>query len=247
MMTIPPPPWRTQPPKARGPRREPLTQDRIVEVALELLRTEGYEAVTMRRLALELGTGPASLYAHVENRRELDQLIVDRVIDESLIPDPDPEHWEDQVKDVMRRIRAMYQRHPGVARATMAMVPTGPSALMTIERMLRILLAGGVPPQLAAWACDLIPLYVGAVSFEESLWSSDVAGIDEREYFVAQLRDYLKSLPTESFPTVVALAAVLTTGDGEDRFEFGIDVLVSGLAAVARRQQAAAADAAKTT
>ncbi len=246
-MTIPPPPWRTQPPKVRGPRREPLTQDRIVEVALELLRAEGYEAVTMRRLALELGTGPASLYAHVENRRELDQLIVDRVIDESLIPDPDPEHWEDQVKDVMRRIRAMYQRHPGVARATMAMIPTGPSALMTIERMLGILLAGGVPPQLAAWACDLIPLYVGAVSFEESLWSSDVAGADERELFVAQLRDYLQSLPTASFPTVVALAAVLTTGDGEDRFEFGIDVLVSGLAAVARRQQAAAADAAKTT
>jgi hypothetical protein len=45
---------------------------------------------------------------------------------------------------------------------------------------------------------------------------------------------------------VVALATVLTTGDGEDRFEFGIDVLVSGLAAVARRQPAAAADAAKT-
>ena len=44
----------------------------------------------MRRLALELGTGPASLYAHVENRRELDQLIVDRVADESLDPRPRP-------------------------------------------------------------------------------------------------------------------------------------------------------------
>jgi AcrR family transcriptional regulator len=246
-MTIPPPPWRTRVTKARAPRREPLTQERIVEVALELLRNEGYEAVTMRRLALELGTGPASLYAHVENRRELDQLIVDRVVDDQLIPDPDPDHWEDQVKDVMRRIREMYRRHPGVARATMAMVPTGPSALMSIERMLSILLAGGVPPQLAAWACDLIPLYVGAVSFEESLWSSDGAGIEEQEDFAAQLRGYFESLPPETFPTVVALAAVLTTGDGEDRFEFGIDVLVSGLAAVARRQQAATADAAKTT
>jgi AcrR family transcriptional regulator len=230
-LTIPPPPWRTT--KSRSPRRPPLTQERIVDVALELLRREGYEAVSMRRLAQALGTGPASLYAHVENKKELDQLIVDRVIDPSMIPEPDPENWQDQVKQVMRSMRDMYHRHPGVARATMAMIPTGPSALVAMERLLKLFVAGGVPDQIGAWACDLIPLYVCAVCYEETLWEVGHTKTEAHEVSVQQLRDYMQSLPADRFPTLVALATAMTTGDGEDRFGFGVEVIVGGIAALA--------------
>jgi AcrR family transcriptional regulator len=234
-MAIPPPPWRTARPQNR--RRAPLTQDRIVDVALDLLRREGYKNVSMRRLAQALGTGPASLYAHVENKRELDQLVVDRVIDPALIPEPDPEHWPGQVKQVMRSMREMYRQNPGVARATMAMIPTGPSGLAAIERMLKLFVAAGVPDQVAAWSADLIALYVCAISYDETLWEDKATQEQQHEYFAQQLRGYFQSLPADQFPTLVALATAMATGDDEDRFEFGIEVIVAGIAALAARPE----------
>ena len=62
--------------RARAVPSDRLSADRIVAVAVEQMREHGYDAVTMRSIARELGTGPASLYAHVANRAELDQLVV---------------------------------------------------------------------------------------------------------------------------------------------------------------------------
>src|SRR5215207_9689886 len=99
-MSISPPPWQ----QARSPRaaRTPLSRERIVEAALQILVDEGYEAVSMRKVAQALGTGPASLYAHVANKKDLDQLLVDHAAAQVRIPDPDPEHWQEQLKDAMR-------------------------------------------------------------------------------------------------------------------------------------------------
>ncbi len=236
-MSIPDPPWhsrrRTLHGRGRRIPRPPITQERIVEAALTLLRREGYDAVTMRRLATELGTGPASMYAHVENKRELDQLVINEVIDPTLIPDADPERWQEQLKESMRAMFRMFRAHPGVARATMGLVPTGPNALRSVERTLAILKAGKVPDQIAAWACDLIPLYVTALAYEESLpqvegdpgWGAD---------FVEELRGYFGSLPVEQFPLLVAMAVPLTSGGPDERFEFGISVIVEGIAALSR-------------
>jgi len=215
------------------PRRVPLTSERIVDAALEIMARDGYEAVTMRSIAHELGTGPASLYAHIDGKAELDALLVDRVAREVHIPDPDPQHWQQQIVQVGRDLRAAMLRHPGVARAVIGYVPTGPEAMTTSERMLAILIAGGVVEQVAAWACDLLPLYVTAVAFEDSVGHHglDLSG-PAVDAFVAELRGYFQSLPVDRFPNVVNHAVALTTGDGEVRFEFGLQVLVAGIAAV---------------
>ncbi len=85
---LPTPPGR-RPRKAATPRR-PLTQEAIVETAIRVLDAEGLEAVTMRRVAQELGTGPASLYAHVSGKEELRELMLDRVAAEIKLPSPIP-------------------------------------------------------------------------------------------------------------------------------------------------------------
>jgi AcrR family transcriptional regulator len=233
-------PLAPRPVRRHRPNRTPLSSERIVDAALAIMEREGYEAVTMRGIAHELGTGPASLYAHIDGKRELDALLVDRVAREVHIPDPDPEHWQQQIVQVGHDLRAAMLRHPGVARAVIGYIPTGPEAMTTTERMLAILLAGGVVPQVAAWACDLLPLYVTAVAFEDSVGHQDLdmAGpaVDQ---FIAELRGYFRSLPPDRFPHVVAQADVLTTGDGEVRFAFGLQVLVAGLAAVSASWPAA--------
>ncbi len=86
----------------------------IVETALELLRTEGYEATSMRRVAQALDTGPASLYVYVANRDELLDLMLDRAIAELPLPEPDPARWREQLKELMHALtRLMTSRLPG--------------------------------------------------------------------------------------------------------------------------------------
>jgi hypothetical protein len=101
--------------------------------------------------------------------------------------------------------------------------------------MLGTLISGGLHAQVAAWACDLLPLYVTAVSFEESIRGRAGEGQPTSEQeadFVAQLRGFFESLPPDRFPNLTANADVLTIGNGDERFEFGLSVLVAGLEAV---------------
>lgn len=227
-MSIPQPPW--QPVRPQRTARTPLTRDRIVDAAMELLVEQGYEAVSMRKVAQALGTGPASLYAHVANKAELDQLLVDRAARDLKIPEPDPERWQEQLKDAMRSMLEVMRAHPGVARAAIGQVPLGEQSMVSTERILAILKAGGVPDQVAAWSVDLIPLYVCAVAFEETVQGASEWTEEDVREFQTGLRSYFASLPVDRFPMTVALAGALTQGAGDERFEFGVQVIVAGLA-----------------
>ncbi len=217
-----------------------LTRERIVDAALHVMATDGYDAVSMRSLARALDTAPASLYAHVANREEVDQLVTDRISLLFPVPEPDPEQWQDQLKQMMRDALALYRAHPGSARAAMGVIPLGEGGVRAADAMVALCIAGGVTPQAAAWFCDLMALYVGAIAYEEEIWSSrdnntGPGEAPDHEALDQQLTDHFASLSPERFPFMTVLAAVMATGDGEERFEFGIDVLVSGLAAASSR------------
>src|SRR4051794_25285355 len=206
---------------------------------MALMNREGYDNVSMRSLARELDTGPASLYAHVANKDELDQYVIDRIAGQLELPEPDPDRWEEQLKDVLRDTLRLYQEHPGSARAAMGMIPTMEGGLRAADGIMAICLAGGISPQAAAWFCDLSAAYVGATAYEELIWTtrqkSTAAGEEpDHEAIDAELRETMAAM-AERFPVMAQYAAEMTAGDGQDRFEFGVDVLVSGLAAVSER------------
>ena len=224
---------------------ERLSTDRIVEVAIDQMRGHGYDAVTMRSIARELGTGPASLYAHVANRGELDQLVVGRVCSQWQIPDPVPERWDDQLRESMVELLEVYRANPGVARCTLGMIPLEPGLLIVSERLLALLKSGEVPDQYAAWFLDVASLYVASVAVEEDIWRERHRGQDpdeaaatehlEEEAVAAEVRKVFESLPAEHFPFLSSLAATLAAGSGDERFAFGVDLLVSGLKAMSAR------------
>jgi len=225
--------------------RERLTTDRIVDEALEQMREVGYDGVTMRSIARALDTGPASLYAHVANREELDQLVVDRIASEVRIPEPDPDRWDEQIKEMMRAALTTYRAYPGAARATMAIIPTGYGALRNAEGLMALCRAGNVPDQAAAWFGDLISLYIGAVAVEEAIWSerAKVHADADPERVVAAVTSYFAELPADEFPMLSSLASVMTAGVGDDRFEFGLAVLVAGLKSYSETARVAESEA----
>ncbi|GAB2959842.1 TetR/AcrR family transcriptional regulator C-terminal domain-containing protein [Amycolatopsis acidiphila] len=125
------------------------------------------------------------------------------------------------------QLRDQYLKYPGISRAALAMVPTDLETVRVNEGMLAILLAGGVAPQAAAWAIDALLLYVAAYCLETSIArrrsaQDDVAWVLDRD----ELRRRFTALPAETFPH----AAELTAGEGHDRFDFTLALMIDGLA-----------------
>ena len=210
-------------------RKAPITVDRIVGAALQLVEAEGFDALTMRRVAGALQTGPASLYAHVRSKADLDDLLIGELCARVTLPAAEPAQWRAQFIDVCRQMRDQYLRYPGISRAALAAVPNSVDTLRIAEGMLAIILAGGVPPQSAAWAIDAAFLYVSAYSFEASLRRHPGENADGRILDGAEVIERFRMLPVNRFPNTVAYARELTSGDGHDRFDFTLELLLRGL------------------
>jgi AcrR family transcriptional regulator len=216
----------------RGPSggtKKPITVEAIISTAFGIVAEEGYEALTMRRVATVLETGPSSLYAHVVNKEDLDELLIGRLCAEVKLPEPDPAAWREQIISVCTQLRDQYLRYPGISRAAFAAASSNLDTLRVSEGMLAILLAGGVEPQTAAWAIDSLTLYVGAYTLEAALASrrrshGDDGWVVSRD----ELMSRFAALP-DSFPQTRRYAAELTAGTGHDRFDFTIALMVDGL------------------
>ena len=217
------PPWRSAPKRGRAPRPQ-LSRDVVVSAALKVVESEGGDALTMRRVADEIGVSASSLYGYVDNKEELVQLVLEQIMTEIKFPSADGD-WQQILRGWAREVRSVFRRHPGVAGLTLGRVPFGPGLLAGAERMLGVLRAAGLPDQVAAFAGDIGSLYVAAHAHEE-----DVTPVAAPGEFAAQAGQWLKSLPPDQFPHTVALADLIVAGDSDDRFEWGLDVLIRGLA-----------------
>ena len=214
------------------PAKPPLSRDAIVAAALELARTEGVEAVSMRRVAQALATGAASLYVYVADRDELHALVFDAAIGTIEIEPTDPARWREQLKTLARRmVKMMAEDFPGIALLAMTHIPTGDNAIRGTESMLSLLKAGGASDEAAGYAADLISLYVTAIAYEQSLYRKLYSDPDHEAREVERLVERFANLDPERYPTMVALGPAMTRGDGDERFELGLDVLINGLLA----------------
>ena len=219
----PEPPWRSAPRRGRPPRPQ-LSRDLVVTAALKVVESDGGDALTMRRVADEIGVSASSLYGYVANKEELVQLVLEQIMAEIPFPQPGGD-WQDMLRSWARETLGVFRRHPGVAGLTLGRVPFGPAMLTGVERMLASMRSAGVPDQVAAFAGDLGSLYVAAYAHEQ-----DVTPLAEPADFAAQAAAWLKSLPTDEYPHIVAVADRIVGGTGDDRFEWGLDVLIRGLA-----------------
>jgi AcrR family transcriptional regulator len=225
------PPWWT--PRRPGRRRQPLSRDDIVEAAVRILDAEGVDALTVRRLGEELNTGSATLYWHIASKDELGELVYDHVMGEIELAEPDPSRWEEQVKDLARQAYRVMLRHRDLARLSLGRIPAGPNMLRVMQWTVGLLRAAGLPDHAAAYAGDMLGRYLDASVLEVTSEGGPPPEL---------VGQHFASLSPEMFPDLSVVARVMMVGSDDDRFEFGLDLLVRGLAAYAPEPAGRAAE-----
>jgi AcrR family transcriptional regulator len=205
------------------PAKPPLSEKAIVDAALAILRSDGLEAVSMRRVAAALDTGAGSLYVYVAGREGLLQAMFDRVIATIELEAPEPDRWRAQLLSLLERLRDALVAHPGMAAATMVDPTSTEVALRLLENMLGLLFAGGLDAQDAAWAADVLAAQVTYAAIEAGARHTDTSTLAD------QVGARFSRLPPDQYPLITAHIAQLVAGDATERFRFAIDSLLDGV------------------
>ncbi len=245
--TPPPSPWeRERPARAHvAPARTPLSRDRVVEAAFTVLDLQGLDGLSMRQVAAELGVTVSALYAHVNSKDDLLELMYARLFDGFEVPAADPDRWQEQLLDYARAGRQRLLSHRDMARISMAHVPFTAELLPHVEGLLAIFRTAGLPDRIAAEASDLISTYIDGFVLEEGMWrdraaqqdrvaqqggdASSLARPDWRE-MADEMQHYFASLPEADFPHLRALSGLMVTDSSDERFDIGLQIILRGLA-----------------
>ncbi|MFF5176125.1 TetR/AcrR family transcriptional regulator [Micromonospora sp. NPDC000089] len=212
------------------PAKPPLSRAGTVGVALRIMREEGLERVTMRRLAAELDTGPASLYVYLQNMAELHGAILDELLAELDLPAPGGavDRWRDDLLRLLTGYTELLIRHPSLARSVLTLRPSGSNYVRLIDTLLGLLHAGGVPVTQAAWGVDLLLQHATATAAEQGTRDQAVDAADEQHVLVSALGEVEEG----DHPNVVRARDELFSGTGTQRLAWMFDVLVTGIATV---------------
>lgn len=220
-----PAPEATSSSRRERPAKPALTREGIVATAVAVMREEGLEKVTMRRLAHELDTGPASLYVYVANTAELHAAVLDELLGEVGL-EPDGGDWRERLVGVLISYIEVLFAHPALARSALTARPSGEHYLRLLERLLALLDEGGVPAAQAAWGVDALLLVATATAAEHSTRAQST----RREADWDALTRALREVPAKTHPHLNALAGSLLAGSPEDRLMWCFHMLVNGIA-----------------
>jgi AcrR family transcriptional regulator len=208
------------------PAKPALTREGIVATAVAVMRAEGLEKVTMRRLAQELDTGPASLYVYVRDAAQLHAAVLDEMLGEvDVNPVQAGGDWRERLVQILSSYTAVLFEYPGLARSALVARPFGRHYLDLLEALLALLAEGGVPSDRAAWGVDLLLQFATATAAEQSTRDASPGAEDEMDALVAALHD----VSPHSHPHLAALANELLSGTGEARLAWGFHVLINGV------------------
>lgn len=214
------------------PPRASLTPRRIAAAAVALADAEGIEAVTMRRLATDLGVAPMAAYRYVQGKDELLELMIDFVYGELTLPDAGAD-WYAALRALALHKRAMMLAHPWMTRTSVLALT--PNQLAVPERVLGMLEGMGMDADTMMAIVRTVTAYVdGAVAAElgvlrlmrEQGWSSG----DETRTGLAPRMSWL--MDTGRYPAYQRYIREATRKDDPRwQFETGLDCVLAGIAA----------------
>ncbi|HUL86350.1 MAG TPA: TetR/AcrR family transcriptional regulator [Actinomycetota bacterium] len=208
--------------------RERLTRDRVIDAALKVMDAEGLDAVSMRRVAREVGVEAMSLYNHVEDKDDLLRGICDHVMGAFEFPADDGGDWIDRCKDGARAWRQLLQAHPDMMRLfaeTHGPDPSSLDSLRPTEFALALIREGGLSDRDTVQAFHALGGYIQGFVMMEG--GSIKGRSEEGEGF----GEAAGAVPADVFPVLAAVGRYFAECDADEQFEFGLDLMIRGIQA----------------
>ena len=207
------------------PAKPALTRDGIVATALDVMRAEGMDKVTMRRLAKELDTGPASLYVYVKDTEELRAAMLDELLGEVDLAPGHVGDWRERLFTVIASYQRVLHDNPSLARVALVTRLSGPKYLAVVEAVLGRLAEGGMPKAQAGWAVDALLLVATASAVEHGTHSENPGALAADHELLERV---VAGAPADTYPNIAAHSEELLAGPVTNRARWMFDVLISG-------------------
>lgn len=200
-------------------KRKPLSRERILCAALEIVDREGLDAISMRRIGAELGAEAMSLYNHVPNKAAILDGIFETVLAEVRVPKRRSASWQAALADRARSLRAALRAHPNALPLFASRPAVTPASVGRVEEVLEVLHTAGFSADDALSAMQvLVAFVVGHTLASHAPRRDDDAA-----------RPAYERLPEQQFPRVREAARLLADHDPEREFELGLEAMLCGL------------------
>ncbi len=223
--------WTRPEPGVRGAAH---SRQEIAAAAIALADAEGFGAVSMRRVAAELGAGTMTLYHYVRNKDELLELIADAIMGELLVPDGDlPADWREAMAEIARRTYGVFQRHPWTIEARPA-TEGGPNGLRHFEQSAQAASGTGLDRAGVFDVIFIVDDYVFGAVLRRNMVFTDGGVSDE---WIENQFKRLPGIDAETHPWLSefyddperTIQEVVDVINDETRFERGLQILLDGI------------------
>ncbi|QQQ73919.1 TetR/AcrR family transcriptional regulator C-terminal domain-containing protein [Saccharothrix sp. 6-C] len=225
---------RVTPPRPGGVAKQAPARGHVLRAAIAIADAEGLDAVSMRRLAVELGVGPMSLYRHVENKDELVARMADEVFGELDLPTPGPPGWRAGLELIARRQWRLCRRHLWLPRAVSFTRPLlVPNMMAQTEWVLRALDGLGLP--MATRVREALTLHAlvitAALPLADEVEAEQETGVPLDRWWLARRARADELLAGGRFPLLATIPPDVTS-DLDELFEYGLARHLDGFAAL---------------
>lgn len=208
--------------------RGALNSERIVSAAVEIIERDGVDALSMRRVASELSVATMSLYNHVENKAALLDSVAEWILsDMRFAADPNSD-WRDQARQLARTFRDIARRYPRSVSVVIGRQPRSITGLRTVELVLAAIRKAGFDGIAAVRVLRTFEAYILGSLVRE-------AGVPDQP--PAKLEWFAGELEEAGLTNTCALLPELAGRDSEGDFDFGLELLISAVAALPRGEE----------
>jgi AcrR family transcriptional regulator len=213
-------------PPPRKPQK-PLSKDRVLHAAIRVADRGGVQAITMRRVAQELGVEAMSLYHHVSNKEAILDGVVDLVFAAIELPPAECADWRDAIRARAYSARAVLSKHRWALGLMDSRRDPGPATLRHHDAVLGVLSRAGFALPMAAHAISIIDSYIGGFVLQEA--NLPVKTPEDLEDVAGGI---LEHLPQDELPYLTAMIVHHALQPGYDytsEFSYGLDLILDAL------------------
>ena len=216
--------------RRRGPRRA-LTEDEILDAALDLLDNGGPDAASVRGIAARVGVAPNAVYTYFPGKAAVIKALVERLlgeVDHDVFADRE-RPWRERVEALALELRERLSAHPGAVTLMIGGPMNGPNALALNERLLQLLSDAGLDSTQAAQASYLLIVYVfGSIALEVADEHQAGPLPPEPERVAGRHAAFAKT-PPDRFPLSAAAATTMASYISTEQYLWGLRRLLDGL------------------